>query len=206
MAAKPKNFGQRVEVVRANSDDAIAAEIESVVSSSVLDPSTAAAAIILPDLRDLTTLVGVAMALEKDHSWLAPRATVFGTRGGDVVTFGLSRAIPIVGGLTATIPSEALVLGDFPDFPETRRAPVTALEIFVGMPPVTDPKTKKPPARANLAHVDIKTVGDGVHANMWKKSISGRLASLQNNDDPRAKARVAFVVPLSLAKTLGCAP
>src|SRR5262249_49743225 len=103
-------------------------------------------------------------------------------------------------------PSEALVLGNFDGFPATRRAPVTALEIFVGVPRAMDPKTGEPSKKANLAHVELVLPTSDAAQNMWDKSVEGRLTSLGGVDDVRAKAKVAFVVSSALAESLGCAP
>src|ERR1019366_6806679 len=107
----------------------------------------------------------------------------------------LARDVALATGVL--VPSEALALGPFDAFPATRMAPVTALEIFVGTPLPLDPKKKTPTTKANLAHVNVTPPLDQTQfAKTWTKSEVARLASLGGVDDCRAKARVAFVVPL----------
>jgi hypothetical protein len=102
-------------------------------------------------------------------------------------------------------PSEALVLGPFAGFPNTRKSPLTAIEIFVGEPREFDPKSGAPTTKANVAHMDMGVMQEAWEI-MWEQSVDGRLASLGGINDPRAKAKVAFVVPIALAQKLGFAP
>jgi hypothetical protein len=104
------------------------------------------------------------------------------------------------------VPSEALVFGPFQEFPRTRQAPIVAIEIFVGKPREVDPKTKGHVARVNLAHLDVRPSTLDAYEKMWDRSMKGRLSSLGGVDDSRAKAKVAFVVPLSMAQNLGFWP
>jgi hypothetical protein len=58
-----------------------------------------------------------------------------------------------------------------------------------------------------LAHVVVSPpVPPAAHDVMWEKSKKDRLQSLGGVDDERAKARVAFTIPLALAQSLGCLP
>lgn len=100
------------------------------------------------------------------------------------------------------------MLGDFACFPNTRRAPVTAMELFVGEPLGYDPKTRVPGpvTRANLAHLEVYFATEGARLKAWDDSAAGRTQSLGGIDDPRAKARVTFVIPMDMADALGCAP
>jgi hypothetical protein len=128
----------------------------------------------------------------------------------DMVTVAILRELPLD---DETRLSEALVLGPFAEFPPTRQSPVTALELFVGVPLRQDPKTHAPTNRANLAHIDlldrdiicVDLTPPAIDA-MWTRSKEGRYRSLGGVEDNRAKARVSFVIPASLAHELECAP
>ena len=85
---------------------------------------------------------------------------------------------------------------------------MTALEMFVGEPMPQDPKTHSPTTKTNLAHMDLSSLDLPVRTidALWLKSQEGRLASLGGNEDPRAKAKVTFVIPVDIARSLGCEP
>lgn len=165
----------------------------------------------MPRLNDLENLVLMALALKNYPDWgvtvgpLPPS-----TPGGPMVAFGIVRYIP--SGPTSSpsgplsYPSEVLMAGQFSEFPRTRRAPVTAMEVFVGSPPARDPKTGNVPTKTNLAHIQLPGVNDTTFHTWWNRSIADRLKSLGQIADARAKAKVSFVVPLTLATRLGCLP
>jgi hypothetical protein len=69
-----------------------------------------------------------------------------------------------------------------------------------------DPKTGNPTTRANLAHMRLPMHLPTAIGIMWKQSESGRKKSLGNKEDSRAKAKISFVIPKSLAQKLGCEP
>jgi hypothetical protein len=100
-------------------------------------------------------------------------------------------------------------MGPVRPFPSTRRAPVAAFELFVGTAPVIDDFGAEV-SRAYLAHVQVvPPFTSAQRSTWWDKSKEIRRTSLKladGEDDHRAKAKVALVVPLKLAKSLGCAP
>lgn len=202
MAANPARFGQVAETIVGADATAMAIDIAQRIDRLVADPAVAAATLLFPEETTLEDLVNVALALDGQPGWHVTRTTLPGTSIGDAVAFGMVRDIPFQG---APCPSEALVLGPFDEFPETRRAPVTVLEIFVGVPPAQTP-SGAPRTKANLADVDVAPVATGVFQSMWRNSVTGRRRSLNGVEDGRAKAKVAFVVPMTLATSLGCAP
>jgi hypothetical protein len=102
-----------------------------------------------------------------------------------------------------TCPSEALVLGPFRVFPSTRKAPVVALELFIGEPRPMGPLDDVATTKANLAHIELGLPMHKMFQTMWKNSIKGRTKSLGGSDN-RAKAKVTLVVPVTLARRLGC--
>jgi hypothetical protein len=59
--------------------------------------------------------------------------------------------------------------------------------------------------KANLAHIEMNLPSHNAFETMWKKTIEGRKRSL-GGDDNRAKAKISFVIPLGMARRLGCAP
>lgn len=168
----------------------------------VLDGEVASA-FVFPDLADLVLVTRFALSLAHQPDWTVTRSAMNGTPGGEVVAFNITRTIPRPAG---ACPSEALMLGPFGEFPATRRAPVTALELFVGLPPAQQ-QNGQPLTKAHLALVPLDDLPhEKVFERMWKATKESRLRSLGEIDDPRAKAKVAFVIPVALATQLGCLP
>jgi hypothetical protein len=205
MAITPSEYGQRIEVASGASAQPLAVAIDGFVKKHIADPDASALTILLPETNSLPTIVGVALALTPLAGWAVTRWHEPTAPGGAAVAFGIARDVALASG--TLVPSEVLALGPFDVFPATRKAPVTALEIFVGTPLALDPKKKTPTTKANLAHVNVTPPLDQKQfANAWTKSEEARLASLGGTEDCRAKAKVAFAIPLSLAQSLGCAP
>lgn len=205
MANKPNDFGQRAAVIPGHKADVVAAEIETTVTEFVDDPTAVAGALVFPDLTTLTRVVRVAQALDGRDAWKVTRSILRKTPGGDVVAFNIVRQVPMGG---ATCPSEALLLGPFREFPNTRKAPVTALELFVGIPP-THKHDGKPTKKVHLADVPIQLLqlpAESVFNSMWDRTTKARLQSLNGANDERAKAKVTFSIPMALATKLGCVP
>ena len=209
MARNPTRFGQRAEVVEGATPAIIAADVTARISRYVADPDTNVVTLVFPNLTTLRSLVDMTRALGAFPDWGLKTDVLKNTPVGDMLAFNLTRQIPFA---DSTCASEVLILGDFPEFPTTRRAPITALEIFVGPPRPRDPKTDLPTKKANLAHVDLPPLSGQPFANMWERSERGRRESLGCNadcdpicHDLRAKAKVAFVIPMALATSLGLA-
>ena len=203
MATKPPpGYGEAV--VAGSDPSTIAREIATRIATFVDDPLSFAAALVFPDVNDLPTLTKMALALASQPLWTVTRRIIPGTPIGDVVAFNVVREIPKADG--GTCPSESLVLGPFSDFPKTRRAPVTALEIFVGTAPTHQP-TGEPTVKAHLADFNIEGLpAASTFQLMWDGSKTGRLKSLDGIDDLRAKAKVTFAIPMSVAALIGCVP
>jgi hypothetical protein len=201
MAANPERFGQRAAAVRGRDPGRIAASVAGRISVLVQDPDVAAATLVLPQVSNLGTLTEVALALGSQPQWTVTLRPLLATPIGDLVALNLVRQIPMEGGVSC--PSEMLALGPFAEFPNTRRAPVVALEMFVGTAP-TCQRDGKPTVRAHLADVVIDGPAKAIFNGMWERTKSERLRSLGGVDDPRAKAKVSLVIPMDLAKSLGC--
>src|SRR5438876_781541 len=153
IARQPTAYAQRLSIVPAlRRPEEIAAQIASRVNALVADPVTVAAAILLPSVTTLELLTKVALALNDQALWKVATSHLQTTPAGAMVAFHIVREIPFG---ADSCPSEALVLGPFSDFPTTRRAPITALEIYVGGPRPTDPKMGSPTTKANLAHMEM---------------------------------------------------
>jgi hypothetical protein len=204
----PKDHGQVVEEIAHNDPTAAATAIADRVQHFVPEPGVLAVTFVLPNIGTLEPLLAMALALPKDPTWHVDVTSLDAPPDMDLAAIKIVRDLPFGDG---TLPSEALVLGNFDVFPNTRRAPHTAFEIYVGEPALQDPKEHKPSTKANLAHIDFRdrnlinrdypqTAVD----KMWRMSKIGRLKSLGQVDDKRAKAKVTFVVPATLAKKLGC--
>jgi len=203
MALKPERFGQREAIVRGADPVTVARAVAARIATFVADPEVAAATLVLSEVDDLATVAKVALALGAEPEWTVRRTVLQDTPIGDVVAFNVVRNILVQGG--GTCPSEALVLGPFRTFPKTRRAPVTALEMFVGAGPATQ-RDGKPTLKAHLADVMIDGLTPGVFDRMWERTRSERLRSLGGIDDPRAKAKVSFVISMAVATSIGCLP
>jgi len=202
MATKPDEYGQRAEVISGANPEAVASKIESMVTVFVSDPEVVAAAFVLPTIKSLPAVVRVALALGSKPNWTVSRSILQGTPKGDVVAFNLVRHVPMS---ATTCPSESLLLGPFKEFPNTRRAPVTALELFVGVPP-THKHDGSPTTKVHLADVPIQFPTAAAFDSMWESTKKARLRSLGGADDARAKAKVTFSIPMSVATKLGCVP
>lgn len=202
IAGRPDDFGQRVEEVPSRGTPAqVARNVDALIVQLETDRTISAAAILLPGITTLEALTRFALALPNYPRWHVTTSGLAASSAGSLVAVHIVRDIPI--GAT-TCPSEALVLGPFTEFPPTRRSPVPALEIYIGEPMPHDPKSGRPTTKANLAHMDLPSLTASAFRAMWKKSEEGRLTSL-GKEDIRAKAKVSFVIPLSLAQQLGCA-
>lgn len=202
LSKHPREFGQLIEEIpSAGSPSRVAGTIAVRVDRYLHKNDVCAVALIMPSVTTLNALTQIALALRGHSGWEVTTTAI----DDAVVSVRIVRAIPFTGTVYA---SEGLVLGPYDNFPATRRAPVTALEIFVGQPLPIDPKTHQPKTKTNLADMDLS--GTDLTAQMinqmWANSGTGRLRSLGNIDDLRAKAKVSFVIPTSLATQLGCAP
>lgn len=205
MAASKDRYGQRLTVVTNKDAQKVAKAIDSAITTFVEDVDAAAATIIMPAITTSAQLVSVAQTLEKFPHWQVKHWPIESTPEGAVVAFGVARTIMLADG--TEVPSEALVLGPHDRFPATRKAPVTALEVFVGVPSSIDPKTQRATSRANLAHVNMTPpLPQRIIDRNWAQSQKDRLSSLGGVDDPRAKAKVSFVISTELAKQMGYAP
>jgi hypothetical protein len=173
-----------------------------------VEPGVLAVTFVLPNIRALEQLLAMALALPTDPTWHVDVTQLDPPPEMDLAAVKVVRDLPFGNG---SLPSEALVLGNFEVFPNTRRAPHTAFEIYVGEPALQDPKDHKPSTKANLAHIDFRdrklinrNYAQKAVDTMWEKSKIGRLRSLSVADDRRAKAKVTFVVPAALARKFGC--
>ncbi len=203
LAAAPDRYGQQLEVITDSTAEAVADQIEVAVDKAVSATGIAALTLLLPNVKDLRVLVGIALALEGKPRWQVTRTPLTKTPVGAVLAFGVTRNIPAASG--NELPSELLVLGDFSAFPATRRAPVTAIEMFVGAVPVHG-RNGKAAVKANLDLVDVEPPNQDVFDRTWEATRAARLKSLGGIDDPRAKARVSFVVPMTTVKNRGRLP
>jgi hypothetical protein len=202
LAGNPDEYKQHKEEISDSAPVDIAAKIDGLVGRLVADDTVVAATLVVPAVKLLSALVEVAMALQSTPCWKVTRTVLSNAPCGPVVAFGMSRDVALADG--TIVPSEALVLGPFSDFPATRRSPLTAFEIFVGTPPALD-RHSRPTKKANLDLVSVTPpLSQAAHDNMWDQTIALRLKQLDGIDDCRAKAKVAFAIPMALAEQLGC--
>ncbi len=172
------------------------------VRSFIQDPAVSAAVILFTDRPSLEVLARAMLELGGRPGWTVTPSPLENNAVGNMIALRVARAIPFG---DTFCPSEALVLGPFAEFPPTRRAPIAAFEIYVGVPREFDPKTGDPTTKANLAHMEMNLPTHAAFENMWSISIAGRLKSLGDKEDNRAKAKITLVIPLPLAQQLGCA-
>jgi hypothetical protein len=210
LAIDPALYKQRVLRLRGDVVSELASSIDRIVVDGIAAADVAALTIVMPEIIQLEILVGVALALPATNGWKVTRTLLKDTPAGSVVALGVTREIPFGG--EKTLPSETLFLGDFDPFPRTRRSPLPALEVFVGQPLASDPKTGVTSTKANLAHMTVvPPLATKVEKSAWENSPKMRRESLGltadgPDNDLRAKAKVSLVVPLALAESLGCAP
>jgi hypothetical protein len=208
MSRVPGDFGQVVEEIAQHDPVQVATIIANRVEQFVPNLRVLAVAFVLPGIETLEKLMAMALALPTDPSWHVDVRRLDPPPKIDLAAVRVVRDLPFGNG---TLPSEALVMGNFHVFPNTRRAPCTAFEIYVGEPAPQDPKEHKPSTKANLAHIDFRDrtlinadFQQQAVDNMWDQSKARRLISLGGIDDRRAKAKVTFVVPTALAQRMGC--
>ena len=213
MSVNPGDYGQIVtEIPADDSPAAVAAAVAQHIDACVVDAQITAAAIVLPGITTLRDLARMALALGDLPNWGMSTYLMDPPPALPLVVMSLVRQLPFTN--NETRPSEVLILGPFPEFPATRRAPMTALEVFVGVPLPQDPKTHDPTTRAQLAHMDLMDRAivkrDFTQEQvdiLWSRSEKGRRESIGGDGgDNRARARVSFVIPVALATELGCAP
>jgi hypothetical protein len=204
----PERYKQAVEVIEDQLDpQQLARRLGDIVDAALANPDINASTLLFPALTDIEKLTRAALALRQHPHWEVRTSALKGTPGGDVVAVHIVRQIPFG---AKDCPSEVLVLGPFNGFPPTRRAPVTAFELFVGEPmphgPSPYPEGRKPTSRANVAHMPLDLNPPSVFKKMWDSCFPFRLKSLGGKEDSRAKAKVSFVISNALAKKLGCEP
>lgn len=189
IANHPHWYGQKIECVSGTgTPDVLAGEIASRVAGAVADHTVFASAILLPDIAKLGIAARAFLALARQPDWDVTTSLLQDPPAGEMVAVHIVRSIPFG---NASCPSEALVLGPFSEFPLTQRAPIAALEIYVGEPRPTDPKSGNPTRRANLAHIEMNLPTDAAFQKIWNMSVDGRTRSLGGNDS-RAKAKISF--------------
>ena len=204
LARKPNQYEQRfVRVPKIRTAPQVAKRIASIVDGFVADEAVSVAVLLLPDLATLEQTAEVMLALDNEPQWGVETRALLPQAAGDFIAIRVVRDIPFE---METRPSEALVFGDFPEFPPTRQAPVTVLEIFVGKPRPLGPLNDEPIDKVNLAHIELNLTTHEQFEKMWEKSVEGRTASLEDPEDDRAKAKVTLVVPPAMARNLGCHP
>ena len=203
IASNPAKYEQRVvRVPKANTPSRVANKVAKIVEDLVADQSAAAATLVFPHITTLEHTAQVMLALNSEPQWSVTTTTVQEPPPGGFIAFHVVREIPFE---AQSCPSEALVFGNFREFPPTRRAPVTVLELFVGEPRPRGPLDDAPTTKGNLAHIELHLPTHEMFLQMWERSKLGRTASLGGQDN-RAKAKVSFVVTPALANSLGCAP
>lgn len=205
LAKRPEVDGFRVETIEASASvQRVAKKIETVVADAIGVPEVHSLTIVLPKLGNFRRWIEISELLSEVAGWKL-EDVVFTQEEKDKVPFDpeafhykqLTRLLTRADG--AIIPSEALFLGPFEFFPPTRRAPHCALELYVGTPRPTDAITNEPTERANLAHIDARSLTKTTFEKMAANTKLLRRKSLgisEEQDDLRAKAKVSFAFPV----------
>lgn len=202
IASKPSRFGQSIVRVSSTGPVAgVAKKIARAVANLIADGNSSAALLLFPELKSLERTARIMLALDAEPEWAVKPLSVTPPPKG-FVALNITRSIRFG---EKTCPSEALVLGNFPKFPPTRRAPVTALEVFIGEPRPFGPLDDVPTQKANLAHIELGLPTHEMFLKMWTGSEIGRARELGGTDN-RAKAKASLIVPSTLASRLGCVP
>ena len=203
IASNPTKYEQRVvRVPKARTTSRVAKKVATIVADLIADKSAAAATLVFPHLTTLEHTATVMLALNDEPQWSVTTTVLQEPPPGGFIAFHVVREIPFG---AQSCPSEALVFGNFFEFPPTRRSPVTALELFVGEPRPRGPLDDAPTTKGNLAHIELHLPTHEMFLSMWEKSKLGRAASLGCQDN-RAKAKVSFMVTPALANSMGCTP
>lgn len=190
---------QEVSVVGA--PEKVALRIDRIVKQAVGDPSVASLTIVFLGDLDLQKWWLIAKALGSLSEWSLAHETVCCPVGGEFVAVQITHLLERDDG--TSVPSEALFLAPFDVFPNTRRSPHPALELYVGTPRPHDAVSGDPISNANLAHLDARLTSEHAFKKMVKNTNRFRRESLSINeeeDDLRAKARVTFIVPLTFVE------
>ncbi len=201
IANNPSRYEQQVHRITGKDPGRTASKIEALVGPAIADKKAASVVLVFPDLTTLEALARTMLALNSIAGWTVTCSKLHPPPSGNFTVFNVVREIPYG---RRKCPSEALVFGPYAPFPPTRKAPVTALEIFVGKPMPKGPLDDVPTTRANLAHMKLNLPNHAIFLKMWKSSHDGRTQSLKGKADNRAKAKVSLVIPSALARQLGC--
>lgn len=204
LANKPEVDGFSIVEIQSGANARnLASSLNRIVSQAVADPKMMALTIVIPNMTDLEVIFSAALMLSEMDRWNCSYAPIEHASGDGLssvqLTFDLEREDGEL------IPSEGLLLGPFTEFPNTRRAPVAAFEIYVGKPKTLDAVSKKPTDRANLAHIDSRPLTEEMANRMVANTVASRRKSLglaDGEDDKRAKAKVSFVVPQQVVENM----
>ena len=203
IATNPARYEQRViRVPKASTPSRVAKKVATIVAALIADKSAAAVTLVFPHITTLEHTATVILALNDEPQWSVRTSVLLEPPPGGFIAFHLVREIPFG---AQSCPSEALVFGNFPECPPTRRSPVTALELFVGELRPRGPLDDAPTTKGNLAHIELHLPTHEMFRTMWENSELGRATSL-GGQDMRAKAKVSLVVTPELANSLGCTP
>jgi hypothetical protein len=142
LASRYSDYPQHIQTVpTGRSPERIAADVAQRIEALVANPDVTATTLLFPDVESLEHTAQIMLALGGLSHWTVSTGTLQPPPGTPMVTVHIVRQIPFGG---ATCPSEVLILGPYQEFPPTRRAPITAFEMYVGEPRTEDPKTGAP--------------------------------------------------------------
>lgn len=176
--------------------DGLWQDLREGVSAAIRQPAAQALSLLFPAVTTPEALVALVTGLETRLGWIVePLAEPDRGWGAPEPVTGFGLRIP----LGRKVLAWPIGLGPFEFLPTTRRAPVTEV-ILVTKPkryPLRSTRIKDDPLAAHLADMPIN-VEDGVFDRLWTGTERHKAFVLGDGGDPRAKAKVSFVVPTRL--------
>lgn len=199
LSLNPLEHGWLISVVNVSTQDPWEKEIifnlNKQVSQSIRDSNTQALSLIFPLIKSHLDLINLINAFNKLSNWFIEPGDQIEIPGKPpLINIGIRVALNSEGVL-----AEVLGFGPFDFFSETRQSPFTEI-VFVTKPKIFPQRFEKmnsDPQKAYLADMPLR-METKVGEKMWAGTFAHKKKILANFDDPRAKARVTFSVPLSL--------
>ena len=177
-------------------DDGIWSGLSEGVAAAIRRAPTQALSLLFPGIASETSLVALVAALEARLGWtLLPLPEPAAGWGAPEPVVGIAFRIP----LNREVLAWPIALGPFDFLPATRRSPITEV-ILVTKPkryPLRSERITDDPGAAHLADMPVG-VEDDVFERLWVGTQRHKAFVLGDGGDPRAKAKVSFILPARL--------
>lgn len=188
MSSERARVGWETYVLADHGDPAAdAGALHTLWSNRILAPEAEVVSVLIPHADDVGHIVGLLRRLEQLPSWAV---TDEGQEEDD--EFGTVQRLGLRVDVEFGFSSEVLGFGPYAAYGYTRRAPFTELALRAKAP------RKRPKhRRAFMAQVMIPGLDTADFGNWWEQTKASRAARVGAEHNDRAKARVAFALPLS---------